>query len=79
VLVKNPLHAERDRNRREHTFELLKEEPKKLEAYKVEAKAKQEARREGNCLIKPLDDTLSPEDVALGYKQLLEVEDAFDG
>ncbi|MEA4882959.1 MAG: transposase [Clostridia bacterium] len=27
--------------------------------------------------MKTSDDTLSPEDVALGYKQLLEVEDAF--
>jgi transposase len=28
-------------------------------------------------LIRTSDDTLSPEDVALGYKQLLEVENAF--
>lgn len=32
---------------------------------------------DGKYLIRTSDDTLSPEDVALGYKQLIEVEDAF--
>lgn len=40
-------------------------------------KVKQQARLDGKYLIKTSDDTPSPEDVALGYKQLLEVEDAF--
>ena len=38
---------------------------------------KKEARLDGKYLLRTSDDTLSPEDVALGYKQLLEVEDAF--
>lgn len=42
-----------------------------------QAKVKQEARLDGKYLVKTSDDTLSAEDVALGYKQLLEVEDAF--
>jgi hypothetical protein len=42
-----------------------------------QAKVKQEARLDGKYLIRTSDDTLSPEDAALGYKQLLEVEDAF--
>lgn len=41
------------------------------------AKIKAEERLDGKYLIRTSDDTLSPEDVALGYKQLLEVEDAF--
>jgi transposase len=36
-----------------------------------------DARLDGKFLIQTSDDTLSPEDVALGYKQLFEVEDAF--
>ncbi|QZT34505.1 IS1634 family transposase [Caldalkalibacillus thermarum TA2.A1] len=32
---------------------------------------------DGKYLIRTSDDTLSPEDVALGYKQLVDVEDAF--
>ncbi len=42
-----------------------------------QAKVKKEARLDGKYLLRTSDDTLSPEDVALGYKQLLEVEDAF--
>ncbi|BCV24893.1 transposase [Gelria sp. Kuro-4] len=42
-----------------------------------EAKIKQEAKLDGKYLLRTSDDTLSAEDVALGYKQLLEVEDAF--
>lgn len=41
------------------------------------AKIKADARLDGKYLIRTSDDTLSPADVALGYKQLLEVEDAF--
>ncbi len=37
----------------------------------------EDARLDGKYLIKTSDDTLSAEDVALGYKQLAEVEDAF--
>jgi transposase len=40
-------------------------------------KVKQEERLDGKYLIRTSDDTLSAEDVALGYKQLYEVEDAF--
>lgn len=40
-------------------------------------KIAEEARLDGKYLIRTSDDTLSAEDVALGYKQLLEVEDAF--
>jgi len=43
----------------------------------VVAQVKKEARLDGKYLLRTSDDTLSPEDVALGYKQLLEVEDAF--
>ena len=38
---------------------------------------KKEARLDGKWLLRTSDDTLSSEDVALGYRQLLEVEDAF--
>ena len=38
---------------------------------------KAEEKLDGKYLIRTSDDTFSPEDVALGYKQLLEVEDAF--
>lgn len=40
-------------------------------------KIKTEEKLDGKYLLRTSDDTLSPEDVALGYKQLLEVEDAF--
>ncbi|MBA1336970.1 MAG: Transposase [Firmicutes bacterium] len=36
-----------------------------------------EERYDGEYLIRTSDDTLSPEDVALGYKQLVDVENAF--
>jgi len=36
-----------------------------------------EAKYDGKYLIRTSDDTLSIEDIALGYKQLLQVEDAF--
>lgn len=38
---------------------------------------RQEAHLDGKYIISTSDDTLSPEDIALGYKQLLEVERAF--
>ncbi len=37
----------------------------------------EEARRDGKYLLRTSDDTLSATDVALGYKQLAEVEQAF--
>ncbi len=40
-------------------------------------KIRQEARLDGKYLISTSDDTLSPEDVALGYKNLLEAERGF--
>ena len=40
-------------------------------------KVSNEEKLDGKYLISTSDDTLSPEEVALGYKQLLEVEDAF--
>ncbi len=45
--------------------------------YIDKAKIKAEERLDGKYLIRTSDDTLSPEDVVLGYKQLLQVEDAF--
>ncbi|MGH2968249.1 MAG: IS1634 family transposase [Solirubrobacteraceae bacterium] len=41
------------------------------------AKIRDEARLDGKYLITTSDDTLSPEDVALGYKNLLEAERGF--
>jgi len=41
------------------------------------AKIKEEEKLDGKYLLRTSDDTLSAEDVALGYKQLLLVEDAF--
>ncbi len=41
------------------------------------AKVRDEARLDGKYLISTSDDTLSPEDVALGYKNLLEAERGF--
>ena len=38
---------------------------------------KQEEHLDGKYILSTSDDTLSPEDVALGYKQLMEVERAF--
>lgn len=40
-------------------------------------KIKEEAHLDGKYIISTSDDTLSPEDVAPGYKQLMEVERAF--
>ncbi|MBC7326416.1 MAG: IS1634 family transposase, partial [Moorella sp. (in: Bacteria)] len=50
---------------------------KKGQPYIDMAKVKAEEKLDGKYLLRTSDDTLSPEDVALGYKQLLEVEDAF--
>jgi hypothetical protein len=41
------------------------------------AKVQAEARLDGKYLLRTSDDTLTPADVALGYKQLVEVEEAF--
>lgn len=40
-------------------------------------KIRQEEKYDGKYLLKTSDDTLSAEDVALGYKQLVQIEDAF--
>lgn len=45
----------------------------KIDRGKVQA----EARLDGTFLLRTSDDTLSPEDIALGDRQLLEVESAF--
>jgi len=42
-----------------------------------QAKIHEEETLDGKYLLSTSDDTLSPEDVALGYKQLMEVERAF--
>lgn len=42
-----------------------------------QAKVREEERPDGKYLVRTSDDTLSAEDVALGYRQLAEVEDAF--
>ena len=45
---------------------------------KLDKQAIREAEKyDGKYLIRTSDDTLSAEDVALGYKQLIDVEDAF--
>ncbi len=50
----------------------------KTGAIKIDkGKIKEEAHLDGKYIISTSDDTLSPEDVALGYKQLMEVERAF--
>lgn len=41
------------------------------------ANVKAAERLDGKYLLRTSDDTLSAEDVALGYKQLIEIEDAF--
>jgi len=41
------------------------------------AKIREEERLDGKYLLRTSDDSLSAEDVALGYRQLYEVEDAF--
>ena len=50
---------------------------KKGQPYIDMTKVKAEEKLDGKYLLRTSDDTLSAEDVALGYKQLLEVEDAF--
>jgi hypothetical protein len=40
-------------------------------------KIREEEHLDGKYIISTSDDTLTPEDIALGYKQLLEVERAF--
>jgi transposase len=42
-----------------------------------QAKVQEEESLDGKYLLSSSDDTLSPEDIALGYKQLMEVERAF--
>ena len=50
----------------------------KTGAIKIDrGKIKQEAHLDGKYILSTSDDTLSPEDVALGYRQLMEVERAF--
>jgi transposase len=41
------------------------------------SKVKDEERLDGKYLLRTSDDTLDPEDVALGYKQLVDIEEAF--
>jgi hypothetical protein len=41
------------------------------------SKIRDEARLDGKYLISTSDDTLTPEDIALGYKNLLEAERGF--
>ena len=41
------------------------------------AKIRESKRLDGKYLIRTSDDTLEDEDVALGYKQLVDIEDAF--
>ncbi|OPY08093.1 MAG: Transposase DDE domain protein [Syntrophaceae bacterium PtaB.Bin095] len=50
----------------------------KTGAIKIDrGKIKQEAHLDGKYILSTSDDTLSPEDIALGYRQLMEVERAF--
>lgn len=108
ILCLNPAEAERDRERRTKTIELLKTELESLKQLKGaphkkaactlrahkslgrylkqrsdgtlaidKAKIKSEERLDGKFLLSTSDETLSAEDVALGYKQLAEVERGF--
>jgi hypothetical protein len=43
----------------------------------AKGKIQEDAHLDGKYIISSSDDTLSPEDIALGYKQLMEVERAF--
>jgi transposase len=56
-----------------HYLRQLKSGKLKIDRAKVRA----EQKLDGKYLLSTSDDSLSPEDVALGYKQLLEVERAF--
>jgi transposase len=50
----------------------------KTGAIKIDkSKIREEAHLDGKYILSTSDDTLTPEDVALGYKQLMEVERAF--
>ncbi len=52
--------------------------PLKTGAIKIDkGKIKEEAHLDGKYIISTSDDTLTPQDIALGYKQLMEVERAF--
>jgi len=54
-------------------FRLLKDGAIKIDRGKI----REEAQLDGKDIISTSDNTLAPEDIALGYKQLLEVERAF--
>jgi len=108
VLVRNPLEAERDREKRGAILGRVNEELRRIGDLKGEphtkaccaliahptlgryvktdkkgqprldqGKVKTEEKLDGKYLLSTSDDTISAEDVALGYKQLHEVEDAF--
>ena len=53
----------------------MKRDVKELKIDK--ARVKQEEKLDGKCLLSSSDQSLSVEDIALGYKQLMEVERAF--
>jgi hypothetical protein len=111
VLVRNPLEAERDRQRREAALERLRKEidrlndgrPRRGAAHtkavcalkthpslgryvkelkngelRIDAgRVAEEEKLDGKYLLTTTDPSLSAEDVALGYKQLADVERAF--
>jgi len=108
VLVRNPMEAERDREKRGAVLVRVGEELRRIGDLKGEphtkaccalvahptlgryvktdtkgqprldqAKVRAEEKLDGKYLLSTSDDTISAEDVALGYKQLHEVEDAF--
>lgn len=57
------------------TSKWMKEMQLKTDRIKIDkGTIKEEVHRNGKYLISTSDDTLSPVDVALGYKQLMEVE-----
>lgn len=99
ALARDPLEADRDRQKREETLAALPEGLRRLKSFSGEecakarrelvaskksgkcltldaknfaridqGKVRKEAQLDSKCLLKTSDDTLSPEDMALGYK-----------
>ncbi len=107
IVCRNPVEAERDRDRRDRALERLEVELAAIDTKTGDAKlraegellahptlrryltrrhgrlvidrskVRAEARLDGKFLLSTSDDSLTPEDVALGFKQLLEVERAW--
>jgi transposase len=81
VLVYNPQEAKREKIKRDEITKNLTEELKNLKQLPSQALTKASCKLRTNKVygkyIRTSDDTLSSEDVALGYRQLADVENAF--